>query len=186
MRADLAVFQSASNHAAFKTALRITSEDVGAEERGHARTRARARAAREALDATNLFGSAAAGPAGGGIQRVRPAARTMAVVRMPGLDQLALAHFQFETLDANAKDEFLKARRSFKPMTGIPPFVQGPGTIGSFATVYEILLKLADRMVHHIQGEKACDETDSEQGLRSTAKGAARCSPFLHRSKTVY
>ena len=112
------------------------------EERGHARTRARARAAREVLEAANLFGSAAAGPAAGGIQRVRPAASTMA--RMPGLDQLALTHTQFEALEANAKAEFLKDRRSFNPMTGIPPFMQEPGTIDSFAAVYEVVLKLAD------------------------------------------
>ena len=67
----------------------------------------------------------------------------MAVVPMPVLDQLLLAHTPFETYDTNAKEEFLKARRSFKPNMGIPLFVQGPGTIDSFAAVYEVVLKLA-------------------------------------------
>ena len=143
-----------------QAAPRITSEDAGVEDRGHARTRARSEAAREALaaavraaeaqqafDAANLVGSAAAGTLAGGVQRARPAASTMAVAPMPGMVQLLLAYTQFEALDANAKADFLNARRSFKPNTGPLPFVLGPGTLDSFTAVYEVVLELADLLL---------------------------------------
>ena len=134
-----AAFHCASNRAAFQVAFRITSEDVGAAARGLARTRARTQAAREDLQSTNLFGSAAAA---GGVQRIRPAASTMAT--MPGLDQFAVGHTQFMALDANAQAEFLKERRAWKPVLGISHLSQGPSTIDTFTTVYEGFRKLAD------------------------------------------
>ena len=128
----------------------FASADVGVADQGHARTRARARAARAALAAqqasvgADLFGSAAEGTRAGGIQRARPAANTMAVAPMQGLDQLLAAYTQFMALKANDKPDFLNGRKSFKPNTGPTPFMLGPGTLDSFAAVYDVVLKLAD------------------------------------------
>jgi len=121
-----AAFRCASSRTSFQAALSIKSEDVVAAARGHARTRARTRAAREVLQPTNLFGVAAAGPAAGGIQRIRPAASTMAA--MPGLDQLNADYAQFMAIHTNEQTEFLKERRAWKPMLGISPLPHsGPG-----------------------------------------------------------
>ena len=101
-------------------------------------TRARTRAVRAALEATSLVGNAAAGA---GTQRIRPAAVAMAT--MQGLDQLVITHTQFRTLEANAQAEWMRERRSYKPVVG-PSFSQAPGIIDIFAIVYEIVRKLTD------------------------------------------
>ena len=62
---------------------------------------------------------------------------------MQGLDQLQLEYNHFQGLEANPQSEWLKERRSYKPVVG-PSFSQTPDNIDVFAKVYEIVRKLAD------------------------------------------
>ena len=62
---------------------------------------------------------------------------------MQGLDQLVIAHNQFQGLEPNAQAEWMRKRRSYKPVVG-PSFSQAPGNIDVLAKVYEIVRKLAD------------------------------------------
>jgi len=69
----------------------------------------------------------------------------MAVAPLPGLDQLLNAYLAFEALGAPEKTEWLNARKAWKtPST--TPFLLGPGSLDSFAAVYEVVLKLADTL----------------------------------------
>ena len=90
--------------------------------RGHARTRAIARAEREAL------------------QR-RPTSAMAAV--LPGFAQLNEAYTQFIVLGAEEQRAHLQERKSYKPVLGVAPFSLGPGDITTFAAIYEVVRKLA-------------------------------------------
>jgi hypothetical protein len=61
---------------------------------------------------------------------------------LPGLDPLAADYTQCTALGENEKKEFLKERRNFKPMLGIPPLAQDTRNIETFVIVYEVVRKL--------------------------------------------
>lgn len=64
---------------------------------------------------------------------------------MPGLDSLLTTYAAFVALDAPEQRTWLDARKSWKPPS-VTPCLQGPGSLETFAAVYEVVLKLAENL----------------------------------------
>ena len=64
---------------------------------------------------------------------------------MPGLDSLLTTYAAFVALDAPEQRTWLDARKSWKPPS-VTPCLQGPGSLDTFAAVYEVVLKLAENL----------------------------------------
>ena len=65
------------------------------------------------------------------------------VATLLDLAQLIEAYTQFTGLEAAEQRSHLQERKSYKPVMGVVPFSQGPGDITTFATMYEVVRKLA-------------------------------------------
>ena len=90
--------------------------------RGHARTRAIARAEREALQ-----------------NRPIPAMAAL----LPGFTQLNEAYVHFIGLGEDERRAHLQERKSYKPVLDVAPFSTVPGDIATFSSIYEVVRKLA-------------------------------------------
>jgi hypothetical protein len=105
--------------------------------------------AQQASVAADLLGTAAVGPVAGAFQR--PAVNNMAegnnvaVAPMPGLDSLLTSYTEYMALDAQAQRTWLDVRKSWKPPS-VTPCLQGPGSLDTFAAVYEVVLKLSENL----------------------------------------
>ena len=66
---------------------------------------------------------------------------------VPGLTQLLQTYLQFVALVEATKRSYLLDRKSWKPTMGTPPFAHGPGDISTFASMYDVVRKLALTLV---------------------------------------